>query len=52
MATASERARSQTLSRGIRMLELLASADRPPTIDELAEGLAMLGRVLRGLVRG
>lgn len=41
MATASERARSQTLSRGIRMLELLASADRPPTIDELAEGLGV-----------
>lgn len=55
MATASDTPapHSQTLSRGIRMLEVLAEADRPLSIQALADGLgvhrSIAYRILRTL---
>ena len=42
---------SQTLSRGIRLLELLAGAERTLSIDELAEGLGVHRSVAYRLLR-
>jgi DNA-binding IclR family transcriptional regulator len=42
---------SQTLSRGIRLLELLAAADRTLSIDELADGLGVHRSVAYRLLR-
>ncbi|GAA4785730.1 IclR family transcriptional regulator [Microbacterium gilvum] len=42
---------SQTLSRGIRLLEVIAAAERPPTIDELAAALGVHRSVAYRLLR-
>lgn len=47
----STQAGSQTLSRGIRLLEVLAAADRPLTIDELAASLDVHRSVAYRLLR-
>lgn len=44
-------ARSQTLSRGIRVLEVLATSDRPRTIDELAADLGVHRSIVYRIVR-
>lgn len=42
---------SQTLSRGIRLLELIAASERDPTIDELAARLDVHRSVAYRLLR-
>ncbi|MER7015500.1 helix-turn-helix domain-containing protein [Saccharopolyspora sp. NPDC000359] len=44
-------ARSQTLSRGIRILELLSTSDRPRTIDEIAAELGVHRSIVYRMVR-
>ncbi len=50
-ASAGTQAGSQTLSRGIRVLEILAATDRNLTIDEVASGLGVHRSVAYRLVR-
>lgn len=51
MTTEAPAGGSQTLSRGIRMLEVLADADRPLSIDELAAALGVHRSVSYRLLR-
>ncbi|MEV6233898.1 helix-turn-helix domain-containing protein [Saccharopolyspora shandongensis] len=44
-------ARSQTLSRGIQVLELLAAAERPRSIDEIAADLGVHRSIVYRIVR-
>lgn len=44
-------ARSQTLSRGIRVLEVLAGAERPLSIDEVAAELGVHRSIVYRIVR-